>query len=330
MGKKVLLCVLIFAVVSFVAFCFFNAFVMFTSDTLSLTYARSATVMSTSKQFYVHDNILYFVDDHSDTIKYVKNNIIYKFAKLPTNCRDFIILEDGTALVHKNDSAICLLDKDDGTLTELWQGRCVGYVGEWLYFTCGNTLYKAVVGENAPTEVISFDELLASYSDAIVYKDSGNIYQLYLDRTDDPLMLTAGEIPWPDRQSNFLLDDPYLYTENYALHISTYTVDMYVYSTGEMKRIYDAGDPDGIIITSLAAENDRIYVSRRLTDSHLWPIADKNNINGTYEYDIKSDVWTKINGQSYNALFRFDTEALYGYKDAILFGGAKRIKMTRE
>ena len=78
MGKKVLLCVLIFAVVSFVAFCFFNAFVMFTSGTLSLTYARSATVTSTSKQFYVHDNILYFVDDHSDTIKYVKNNIIYK------------------------------------------------------------------------------------------------------------------------------------------------------------------------------------------------------------------------------------------------------------
>ena len=300
---------------------------MFTPDTLSLTYARSANMLSTDQQIYVHDNILYFADDSNNTIKYIKNNIICNFVKLPTNCKDFIILEDGTLLVHKNDSTICLLDKDNGTLTELWQGHCTGYDKEWLYFTNDNTLYKAVVREISPLDVISFDELLASYSNSIVYKKDGNIYQLYFAHPDEPTMLNSGDIPWPKCKSHFILDDIYLYSENYALHISTYAVDMYFYSTGEMKRIYDAGNPDGTIITSLVAEDDKIYVSRFLTDSLLWPIIDRNNINGTYEYDIHSGTWTKINGQSYTTMFQFDSEALYGYKNAIFWGGVKRIKL---
>ena len=57
----------------------FRINVLFTSNHLSLTYARSATSSPPNNHsFYVHDNVLYFTKDGSpkDKLCYVKNNII--------------------------------------------------------------------------------------------------------------------------------------------------------------------------------------------------------------------------------------------------------------
>ena len=301
----------------------FRINVLFTSNHLSLTYARSATSMPLwyDQMFYVKDNVLYFIDDNGkkDRLCYVENNIIKTFVKLPYSFDHFVVADDETVIIQRKD-ILYSLNVSDGVITELWQGACVGYYEDQLYFTNDSALYAAKIGQGEPQKVLSFDELLASYHDGIIYRNGEEICQLLLEQTDAPQVLTKGNIPWPDAMLHWLLDEVFLYTSDYALHIGSHTIDMYTYKTGAMKRIYEAADAhDGSMVTmAVTARENEIYISRLLTHISFWKIRDKN-INGTYRYDIQADTWTKITDATYSTIAQFDDRYLYGNDSGSFF-----------
>ena len=96
------LCILIGICINVGMYIFHRLFLK-TSDVLSLSYTPSASPYYEENYFYVHDNVLYFVDDCSTkgkmAVKYVKNNVIHMFAKIPNTYDRFIII-DNKLLYH--------------------------------------------------------------------------------------------------------------------------------------------------------------------------------------------------------------------------------------
>ena len=303
---------LVFCVVLFVGIVLWllHTRILYTADSLSAEYTRSVSNLDMSdcgQQFYVSNNTLYFATQGD--IRYVKNNWVSILAKTPGTYERFVILDDETVILEKGDT-LYWLNKEDGSLTKLWQGNSVGHYGNQVYFTCDNTLYAAEVTQGEPKEIVVFDELLGAYDDAIVYRSAGCIYQLLFREPDTSQLLVVGEIPWPEDVWPFF-NDAYLYTHDYALYISATAIDMYTYETGEMKRIYDIGTDHSAIMAVTARKNE-LYVSRQWVDVKLWPLRSKE-INGTYRYDMQTDVWTKITGKTYKTIARFDERSVYVY-----------------
>lgn len=313
----------------FLTWWLFHGYSMYTADTISLTYSRSVSSFpSVAKgNFYVRDNVLYFAEDHGDSsiIRYVKNNRIHTFAKLPKKCERFIVLDDKSLIVQIK-SSLYLINTSDGKLIELWQGNCVGCYGNLVYFTDSTTLYEAEIGVREPQAVALFEELLASYHDGIVYRNSEGIYQLLFEQVNEPQLLITGDILWPNDKSVWLIGYEYLYTHNYALRISSYALDMYTYKTGEVCRIYEV-PTNNMVLMSITARDDELYVSRQYTDLKFWKL-ENEEINGTYKYCILEDKWTKITNKTYSVIEQFDEQYLYGMRANSLLGGAENIKVN--
>ena len=308
--KKIILCCVTLAAIALFTIYFLKNRIMYTSNTISPTYSRSASAYDNNQLFYVKDNILYFVGDTDDhVVRCVKNNWTHTFAKLPVNYDNFVIVDDKTTVVRTMTDDIYLLV--DGDLTELWQGESLGYDGEkYLYFVTDGSLYSATLTEREPQKIISFDRLLGAYHDAIVYENEGCIYQLLYAEPNTPQLL-AEDNPWSN-------DSPwldYLYTSNYALCFGIETLDMYTYETGEIKRLFDANIVDenftGMAVMAVAASDNELYVSRQNTSMAYWPINNKK-INGTYKYDFVTGEWTKVDDNTYFELARFDERSMYG------------------
>lgn len=295
--------------------------VLHTSDALSSEYTRSVSNLSgCDQQFYISNNTLYFATE--DDIRYVKNNWVCKLVKTPSGqYQRFVVLDDVTVILEKDDT-IYRLNKKDNSLTELWQGNSLGHYGNQVYFTHDNTLYVSEVTQGEPQEVITFDELLGIYDDGIVYKSKGCIYQLLFREPDAPQILVHCEISWPEDVSPYF-NDAYLYTLDYALHISSTAIDMYTYETGEMKRIYDMGKDDAAIMAVTARKNE-LYVSRQWVDTAIWPLRSKDN--GTYRYDMRTDSWTKITNKRSRTIAQLDENSIYMYG---LWGRVKRLKLDQ-
>ncbi len=304
----------------------FETHILYTADTLSFSYSRNVTSFSSPQRFYVRDNVLYFVENQGEkaVIRYVKKNWIHTFTEMPANYKRFIVVDDETVIVQIKDT-LYLLDVVDGDLTKLWQGSCVGYEGDRIYYTDSTALYARKMVESEPQKVISFDELLASYADGIVYSNEEGIYQLYYAKPNTPQMITAGAIPWTEDKTTWLLGFTYLYTSDYALRIGSHTLDMYVYDTGEIQRIYET-DADNMVIMAVAASENELYVSRQWVDMKFW-LLENQDINGTYKYDILKKAWTKITNKTYSVIGRFDEQYLYGIDLFRILGGIKQINV---
>ena len=322
----VLVCALLF-VLSLGVRWFFHKTFLKTSDTLSLSYVPSATNYWRRNYFYVHDNVLYFVEhgpDIKDIVKYVKNDVIHTYAKIPSGYDRFIIIDDKSALIQWKD-IVHLLNVADDSLVELWEGECVGYYDGLVYFTKDNMLYSAKISETEPKAIISFDDLLASDYNGITYQKGENIYQFVLSQPNEPKLLTTGDIPWPESRDGWLPINPYLFTSEYALHIGDSALYMYVYKTGEMKRIFEV--KEWCCAMAVVAHKDELYVSRQCTDSKFWPVRNKQ-INGTYKYDIIENTWTRISKETYSVLVQFDEHNLYGHHNRTsFFPGPTRINI---
>ncbi len=320
--KRIVLWGVLLVVCFLLAVRFFQTHILYTSDTLSVAYSRSVTSTPSSDTlnwFYVRDNVLYFTKDKGfdkTVICYVKNNWIHTFAEIPNNYQRFIVVDDETVIVEVSD-IIYLLNVSDGKLTEKWQGDCVGYCRNQVYYTNGNALYAAEIAGSEQRKIVSYDELLAHYDDGIVYRDSKGIYWLFYEKSDAPQLITEGTIPWTDVTTSWLLDVEYVYTPDYALCIGSHSIDMYVYETGEIQRIYYA-DVGKMIIMAVTASENELYVSRQWVDMKFWPLKNKD-INGTYKYDICEKEWTKITDKTYHEIVRFDEQYLYGYGTYGLF-----------
>lgn len=323
----IFVCILLIGCVCFVCL-LFNRYILNTADTMSLTYSHSvSTFPSLNGKFYIKDDILYFINEHdsANIIRCIENNWIRTFAKLPGPCEQFVILDNKAVIVQIKDW-LYLLNTVDGKLMKLWQGKCVGEYENQVYFIVDTTLYVAETEKLEPHMVLSFDELLASYHDGIVYRDGDGIYQLLLEQLDEPKLLTIGDIAWANDDSVWLIGYKYLYTPNYALRISSYALDMYVYKTGEIHRIYEVDTDtvmDGVVLMAVTAQDNELYVSRQYTDLKFWHL-ENEEINGTYKYCIKEDVWTKISTKTYSVLAQFDEHFLYGINTLSFFGGIKQ------
>ena len=296
-----------------------------TDDNMSITYSRSASTISSEEPFYIKDGELYFYDKFTGyNIRRIKDNWIGTFAKSSTYFTRFIILNDESLITQVKDQ-ICLFDLSNNEMHELWQGNCVGYDGTRVYFTVATTLYASEIGQNDPEVIITFEKLMAYYSDAIVYKSEEGICQLFFDRPSEPQLLTTGWIPWSVDTAAFPLDFEYIYTSDYALRIGTYAIDMFIYETGEMKRIYET-DSSNRVAMAVSATPNEICVSRQLKDIALWDLKDAT-INGTYRYDIQSGSWTKISKKTYYTLGQFDDKYLYGFNSEFPLGGIRQIDL---
>lgn len=328
--RKLKLCLCLFVSVIIiisinVGMWFYRRNILKTSDSLSLAYTPSASSYWKQNYFYVHDNVLYFVDDNH-IIKYVKNNVIYTFAEIPVAYDRFIIIDDKLAIIQWKD-ALHLLNASNDELVELWQGDCVGCYEGQVYFTKDNVLYSAKVNGSEPEIVVSFDELLSSDYTGITYRIGGNIYQFLLEQPNEFKLLNIGEIPWPEISGSIIFN-PYLYTSNYALQLGPETLDMYVYETKEMKRIFELDENDvNMVSMAVVAHENEVYVSRQYMDGKLWPLKNKQ-INGTYKYDIQENTWSKITNKTYSVLVQFDEQHLYGLNDPFrLFPSVTRINI---
>ncbi len=325
------LCILIGICINVGMYIFHRHFLK-TSDILSLSYTPSASPYFEENYFYVHDNILYFVDDCNTegkmAVKYVKNNVIHTFAEIPGAYDRFIIIDDKSAIIQWKD-ALHLLNASNDELVELWQGDCVGCYEGQVYFTKDNVLYSAKVSESEPESVLSFDELLSSDYTGITYRKGENIYQFLLEQPIEPKLLTVGEIPWLEQSNSFLISDSYLYTSDYALHIGNSALDIYVYESKEMKRIFEIDENDAnMVAMAVVAQQNELYVSRQYVDIKLWPLKNKQ-INGTYKYDIEENQWSKISNKTYPVLVQFEEKYLYGHMDLnSFFPKATKIKIN--
>lgn len=326
--KKIILCCVVLVAVALFSVWFLQNHILYTSDTLSSIYSRSASAF-TWENFYVKDNTLYFVKHGAlsgESICRVKNDWTHTISKLPSQYayEDFVVIDDQTILVRSGHGIYRSVSISDETM--LWQGESLGYDGEkYIYFVNDGTLYSATLSEREPQKIVSFDRLLGAYHDAIVYENEGRIYQLfYADPSTSQLL--AEESPWPDG-----IRTEYVYTSNYALRIGYKTLDMYVYETGEIKRIFDADIVDedfyGMAVMALAASENELYVSRQHTDGVYWPI-DNKEINGTYKYDFVTGEWTRIDDNTFFWLAQFDENSLYGYNANDLLDPYKRIKLN--
>ncbi len=327
--KKIILCCVVLVAVALFSVWFLQNHILYTSDTISPTYSRSASTFTWENCFYVKDNTLYFVKHGAlsgESICRVKNNWTHTISKLPSQYayKDFVVIDDQTILVRSGHGIYRSVSISDETM--LWQGESLGYDGEkYIYFVNDGALYSATLSEREPQKLVSFDRLLGAYHDAIVYENEGRIYQLfYADPSTSQLL--AEESPWPDG-----IRTEYVYTSNYALRIGYKTLDMYVYETGEIKRIFDADIVDedfyGMAVMALAASENELYVSRQHTDMVYWPINNKK-INGTYKYDFVTGEWTKIDDNTFFWLAQFDENSLYGYNANDLLDPYKRIKLN--
>lgn len=309
-----------------VACWFVHSKIVYSDENISLTYSHSVSNFpSLNDQIYVKDDVLCFVNERGEirTVQYVNNNTSLTVTELPKGYQLFAILDDKSVIVQIEDS-LHYLNTVDGKSEKLWQGVGVGYCGDRVYFTDYNTLYEAEIGGSEPQVVVSFDELLASYSDGIIYRNDEGIYQLLLNQPDVPRLLTSGDIVWPKVNSPWLVENAYLYTSDYALRISGRTLDMYTYASGEMRRIYEI-DAENMLLMAVTARDNELYVSRQYTDLKFWPIKDKQ-INGIYKYDIQEKLWTKINDNIYPVIMQVDEKHLYGI-DA--YNGLGRIKIIK-
>lgn len=324
-----LLCILL-VVCTLLVVCYFQSHYLNTGDTLSLSYSYNTTLFpsaQSSQQFYVLDNVLYFVENRGDkaVIRYVKKNWIRTFAEMPANYKRFIVV-DGKTVIVEIKNVIYSLDVSSGDLTKLWKGSCVGYHLKDVYFTDGSALYIRKITEDEPRKVTAFDEVLASYADGMVYKNSMGIYRLMYENPNEPQLITEGTILWPEVPKNAgLLDVAYLYTSEYALRIGSNTLDMYVYDTGEIQRIYET-DAGNMVIMAVAASENELYVSRQWVDMKFW-LLENQDINGTYKYDILKKAWTKITNKTYSVIGRFDEQYLYGIDLFRILGGIKQINV---
>ncbi len=304
----------------------FQGSFLYTEDTLALTYSRSTSTFSSKERFYVRDNLLYYAEDRGEktVVRYVKNNVVHTFAEIPPNYEHFIILDDGTLIVQIRDT-LYSLDTENKYPVELWPGSCVGSFENQVYFIHNTTLYTAEITESEPRKVVLFDELLGSYNDGIVYRSGECIYQLLYEQSNIPLLVTSGEIPWSKDITSWALDVAYLYTSEYALRIGSHSLDMYIYKTGELQRIYEA-DVDNMIIMAVVAGKKELYVSRQLVDLKFYPLKD-NKINGTYKYDIQAKSWTKISSEVCSMLVQFDKQSLYGCDSYGVYDKIKRLEV---
>lgn len=307
---------------------FLSSHILYTSDNLSLTYARNQSTFPSFADdfFYVHNNLLYFTEDSGDdtAVRVVKNNVIRTFAVIPgNNYQRFLILDEETLLVQIRDT-IYSMNTEDEKLVELWSGTCVGCYENQVYFTDETTLYTAKITENEPQAVVSFLELLASYKDGIVYQSEEGIYQLFYEKPNDPQLLTSNEIPWPKEGSQ--LEVAYLYTTDFALRISGHSLDLYTYKTDEMQRIYATTADQNMVIMAISAGKDNLYISRQLVDLKFWPL-ENNEINGTCRYEIQTGSWARVSDETCSILVQFDEHSLYGYDSYNMFHSVKRFKV---
>ena len=317
-----------------VGICLAYLFRVNTADNMSLTYSRSASTISSEEPFYIKDGELYFYNKlFSYKILHLKNDWVGTFAQLPKSYGEksvsyekFIILNDESLITQVKDQ-IYLLKLPDGEMQELWQGNCVGYDGTRIYFTNDTTLYASEIGQNEPEVIITFEKLMAYYSDAIVYKSEEGICQLFFERPKEPQLLTTGWIPWSVDTTAFPLDFAYIYTSDYALRIGTHAIDMFIYETGEMKRIYET-DSSNRVAMAVSATPNEICVSRQLKDIALWDVKDAT-INGTYKYDIRAGSWTKISKKTYYTLGQFDEKHLYGFNSESLLGRVHKFDLSK-
>ncbi len=337
--------VIIIIAVAIPVWSFFEFNFILTSDNMSLTYSRSVGVTEYQDEgrSYVYDGDLYYIDGTeyieeenslADTIQYTKNNFIstYCTPEYPDIYRgsidNFLIIDSDLAIVEISDKLspdLLLFDRKSNEFTSLWDGQCVAYYNGKVYFTNENSLYAGEVDNGESSVVFSFDKLLGSYYDGIVYENDGRIYQLLLEDTSSPCVLVDGIIEWPIIKSDDFIHDTYLYTFDYALHIGGSAIDMYTYKTREIKRIFETDKSDEVRMAATARGND-IYVSRQVTGNY-YPEDGLAfvDINGTYHYDIESGEWTKISNYRCSSLVLYDEKCLYGYKNYWFFNHMVRI-----
>ena len=303
-----------------------------TSNNMSLTYSRSVGVTEWQHEgsSYVKNNTLYYIDSSMNfdlsanfSIQQIKNNFAFKYCKIPDeSIYNFLIIDSDLAIVEISDKLspdLLLFDRKSNEFTPMWDGQCIAYYNGKVYFTNENSLYAGDVDNGESSVVFSFDKLLGSYHDGIVYEKDGKTYELLIEDTSSPCLLVDGIIEWPIIKSDDFIHDTYLYTFDYALHIGGSAIDMYTYKTREIKRIFETDKSDEVRMAATARGND-IYVSRQVT-ANYWPedglaFAD---INGTYHYDIDSGEWTKISIYRCSSLVLYDEKCLYGYKNYWFF-----------
>lgn len=305
--------------------CFYKRY-MRTADTMSNTYARCASSLyrTDESSFYVKDNVLYFAVPSNNyyTIRQIKNNVISTYARFDRKYDRFAIIDDNSVIGQRvgynfteksYEYRIYLLNASDGTSVKEWDGRLVDYYDDQVYFVNDCTLYSVKISDNVTHPIISFDELLEVYNDAIIYKSNGSIYQLYLNQLDSPQLLVNSDIPWPSRRDGILMSIRYLYTDNYALQISIDALDIFFYESGEMKCIFSAEiSTSDMIAMSVCANGNTLYISRQLQEDFSLPQTKHDkNINGIYKYDIAGDSWQKISSKPNNVLYQCDDQYLY-------------------
>ena len=296
--------------------------IMNTADAMSGIYSRSVSNIEAKQRFWVKDNVLYFYKKSiGPSICWVKNDWTSTYSKLhkpymrmADSYETFIPIDDNSFITQVQEF-IYLGSCPTGEMEKLWDGYLVGYSNELIYFATDTTLYASKIEEQDLQVVATFDELLACYPDAVVYSLDESIYQLYFENTNDPQLLTSMPIPWVEDYS-FPLDLVYIYTSSYALQIGDHSIDMYIYDTGELKRIYEYKDREGVIAMAVVAGENEIFVSRQLMDIKFYKLDDVA-VNGTWRYIIMSDQWKKINSKTYRALGQFDDQYLYGFEHGL-------------
>jgi len=163
--------------------------------------------------------------------------------------------------------------------------------------------YHIPTGETR--ECFILDDLTAVYSDGFVYEWEKNFYYLPLPYTgEEPVPLpTSGKNRWL-----FTL----LCTDTRLIQLDTDSIEIYDFTDGTWETVF-ASDGNGNAVTMAACANEEeMYVSRRLVDIKFWPVADLEGINGTYRYTFADGTWEKINDTIYDSLMQFDSEYLYG------------------
>ena len=287
------------------------------ADMMDRYYSVSATNFDTNMlPFDTYKNWFYYTEERFGTVYIVgkkrgEKEVIFKIgdklADIDLEDMNFAVMDEETFIVESNGEMV-LITKNSGEIIELGEGDCITCFEDEIYYSIKNNGYIMVcsysVSNGKREELLTCNRIISTQRNGFVFEKNDGIYFCSLPFGEN----SEYQLP-DDIQTTYLLGG-YIFTEKGYIYLAADSIEIYSFETGLNESIYSIFD--GIMTLAACANDDYLYVSRRLVDIKFCPIKDSNNVNGTYRYSFENSEWEKINDTVYSDLAFFDGNYLYG------------------